>query len=78
MKSAERFAALGEHADPLVRKYFSPGEPVFIASASGRLDLMGGIADSSGSRALELPPEGKGVSPSAALEGPTLVWCSVG
>src|SRR5690348_9057688 len=38
------------HAD-----LFDPGAPISIARAPGRLDLMGGIADYSGSLVLELP-----------------------
>jgi L-arabinokinase len=44
-----RFTALAS------RGYFKRTEPVFIARAPGRLDLMGGIADYSGSLVLELP-----------------------
>jgi len=36
-------------------KFFTETEPVFVARAPGRLDLMGGIADYSGSLVLELP-----------------------
>src|SRR5215212_4826122 len=34
---------------------FEGGGPVFVTRAPGRLDLMGGIADYSGSLVLELP-----------------------
>jgi galactokinase len=37
------------------RGQFKRGDPVFVARAPGRLDLMGGIADYSGSLVLELP-----------------------
>lgn len=37
------------------RGYFRRDDPVFISRAPGRLDLMGGIADYSGSLVLELP-----------------------
>jgi L-arabinokinase len=37
------------------RAHFRRDEPVFVARAPGRLDLMGGIADYSGSLVLELP-----------------------
>ena len=36
-------------------EYFDPREPVYQASAPGRLDVMGGIADYSGSLVLQLP-----------------------
>ena len=55
MDPAERFSALAHHPDRTIRQYFSAGEPVFVASAPGRLDVMGGIADYSGSLVLELP-----------------------
>ena len=55
MDPAERFLALAHDSDPTIRGYFAPGEPVFIASAPGRLDVMGGIADYSGSLVLQLP-----------------------
>jgi L-arabinokinase len=35
--------------------YFAPGEPVAVARAPGRLDVLGGIADYSGSLVLEFP-----------------------
>jgi galactokinase len=34
---------------------FEPGVPIYIARAPGRLDVMGGIADYSGSLVLEMP-----------------------
>jgi galactokinase len=36
-------------------RLFAPGEPLYVARAPGRLDVMGGIADYSGSLVLELP-----------------------
>ena len=35
--------------------YFEPGTPVSIGRAPGRLDVMGGIADYSGSLVLQMP-----------------------
>jgi L-arabinokinase len=50
---AERFgAALAEHARS---RFFDREAPVVVARAPGRLDLMGGIADYSGSLVLQLP-----------------------
>lgn len=47
----QRFlAALNQQAN-----FFSPQQPVVVARAPGRLDLMGGIADYSGALVLELP-----------------------
>ena len=43
--------------DTRLRRFFSADRPVFIARAPGRLDVMGGIADYSGARVLELPLE---------------------
>lgn len=43
------------HALNVQADFFSPAAPVYIARAPGRLDLMGGIADYSGSLVLELP-----------------------
>lgn len=40
-----------------VRGFFSSGREVIVTRAPGRLDLMGGIADYSGSLVLELPIE---------------------
>lgn len=42
--------ALNAHAD-----FFDAAQPVYVARAPGRLDLMGGIADYSGALVLELP-----------------------
>src|SRR5215213_9776122 len=37
--------------------FFTPGATLFFARAPGRLDVMGGIADYSGSLVLQLPLE---------------------
>ena len=34
---------------------FEPGKPILVARAPGRLDVMGGIGDYSGSLVLEMP-----------------------
>lgn len=44
-----------EHPEPAVRNLFEPGQPLTVARAPGRLDLMGGIADYSGSLVLQMP-----------------------
>src|SRR5829696_7751094 len=36
-------------------RFFTQGAPLYVARAPGRLDVMGGIADYSGSLVLELP-----------------------
>lgn len=47
----ERLEATRASASPFIE----PGRPVMIARAPGRLDVMGGIADYSGSLVLEMP-----------------------
>lgn len=52
----DAFAArLAELTGPEGRPYFARGEPISVARAPGRLDVMGGVADYSGSLVLELP-----------------------
>ena len=46
---------LGQHARPEVRGLFDPEGDIVVARAPGRLDVMGGIADYSGSLVLEMP-----------------------
>ena len=46
---------LPKHANPAARMLFAPDVELFIARAPGRMDLMGGIADYSGSLVLQLP-----------------------
>src|SRR5690349_15414754 len=43
------------HLNALSEDYFTTDEPIMVARAPGRLDLMGGIADYSGALVLELP-----------------------
>src|SRR5258705_1530681 len=50
-----RLRQLPQHIDPSLRKLFDRGLPIHIARAPGRLDIMGGIGDYSGSLVLELP-----------------------
>ena len=47
--------ALPSTADRRLQTFLSPKLPLYIARAPGRLDVMGGIADYSGARVLELP-----------------------
>ena len=51
----DRLRRLPEHADPSLRTLFKRQSPIYIARAPGRLDIMGGIGDYSGSLVLELP-----------------------
>jgi galactokinase len=39
----------------MLRTFFDRGSPIFVARAPGRLDIMGGLGDYSGSLVLELP-----------------------
>jgi galactokinase len=47
--------ALDSNPQPEARKLFETNEELFVARAPGRLDVMGGIADYSGSLVLQLP-----------------------
>jgi len=47
--------SLGTHPEPAVRALFDPAEELVVTRAPGRLDLMGGIADYSGSLVLQMP-----------------------
>jgi L-arabinokinase len=51
----EKLNRLTEHPQSAVREFFDPNESIVVARAPGRLDVMGGIADYSGSVVLELP-----------------------
>ena len=51
----EALGALSEHPDAELRTFFDPRAEIFVARAPGRLDVMGGIGDYSGSLVLELP-----------------------
>ena len=53
--AVRRFLSLRDERDPTLRAFFAANAPVFLASAPGRLDVMGGIADYSGSLVLQLP-----------------------
>ena len=59
MSDFEQFLALlrapSPAAAPALRDVFDAALPAFVARAPGRLDVMGGIADYSGSLVLELP-----------------------
>ena len=54
-KFLETLSSLEDHALPGLRTFFDPQAELTIARAPGRLDVMGGIADYSGSLVLELP-----------------------
>lgn len=54
-KFLETLSAVEDHALPELRAFFDPRAELTITRAPGRLDVMGGIADYSGSLVLELP-----------------------
>ena len=56
-RALDRLRALRHDVDPRLQGFFSDASPLYIARAPGRLDVMGGIADYSGARVLELPLE---------------------
>jgi galactokinase len=51
----DRLRQLRKSRDPLFQTLIDSTSPVFVARAPGRLDVMGGIADYSGSLVLQLP-----------------------
>lgn len=59
LADTESFIGLLEHPSEQLQKepreFFAAGRELFVARAPGRLDLMGGIADYSGSLVLQLP-----------------------
>ena len=56
-RALDRLRDLHRDSDPRLRAFFSATTPIYVARAPGRLDVMGGIADYSGSLVLELPLE---------------------
>lgn len=51
----ELLNTLGTHQAAAIRTLFQPARDLVVARAPGRLDLMGGIADYSGSLVLQMP-----------------------
>ena len=51
----DRLRGLRHESSPQLREFFTRDASFWIARAPGRLDVMGGIADYSGARVLELP-----------------------
>jgi len=70
----DRLRALRREADPRLEAFFSADSPVYIARAPGRLDVMGGIADYSGARVLELP---LACSTAAVLQAQDMPRCDI-
>ncbi len=56
--------------------FFTADEPLFVARAPGRLDLMGGIADYSGSLVLEMPLAVATMAAVQLVPEPTITVCS--
>ncbi|HTI13205.1 MAG TPA: galactokinase family protein [Dictyobacter sp.] len=69
----ERFLAL---LNTQVHDFFSPAIPLTVGRAPGRLDLMGGIADYSGSLVLQMPLAVATIVALQSISEPTLVVCS--
>ncbi len=61
----------GQNAD-----FFTTNEPLLVARAPGRLDLMGGIADYSGSLVLEMPLAVATMAAVQLVSEPTITVCS--
>ncbi|MEP6902768.1 MAG: galactokinase family protein [Actinomycetota bacterium] len=55
LKEVAEFISLINDPPPPLRNFFDPEISIFITRAPGRLDVMGGIADYSGSLVLEMP-----------------------
>jgi len=72
--SLDRLGALRQETDSRLRQFFTGESPFYIARAPGRLDVMGGIADYSGARVLELPLE---CATAAVLQRQTAPRCDV-
>ncbi len=58
--------------------YFVPGRVIVVARAPGRLDLMGGIADYSGSLVLEMPLSNATIVAAQATNDETITIRSIG
>jgi L-arabinokinase len=77
--SAHTTAEFGEFVDTLrSRALFEPGATVTVARAPGRLDVMGGIADYSGSLVLQRPIAEAAFAAVQRIERPVLEIVSVG
>jgi L-arabinokinase len=68
----EQLNRLAEHPQEAVRTLFEPLHELVIARAPGRLDLMGGIADYSGSLVLQMPIAEATLVALQRVEEPTL------
>ena len=73
-RALDSLSALPNEREPRLRQFFSSDAAIYIARAPGRLDVMGGIADYSGSLVLELPLE---CSTTAILQAQPAPFCDV-
>ena len=69
---------LDTHPEPAVRTLFAPSGELVVTRAPGRLDLMGGIADYSGSLVLQLPIGEATLVALQRVDEPTLQIVSLG
>jgi L-arabinokinase len=74
----EQLNRLGVHPEEAVRGLFEPAHPLVLARAPGRLDLMGGIADYSGSLVLQMPIQEATLVALQPVEEPLLRVVSLG
>jgi len=70
----DRLDALPRDPDRRLQTFFSSSQPLYVARAPGRLDVMGGIADYSGARVLQLPLE---CSTSALVQPQSARHCDI-
>jgi len=73
-RALDSLSALPNDHEPRLRDFFSSSAPIFVARAPGRLDIMGGIADYSGSLVLEIPLE---CSTTAILQAQSAPLCEI-
>lgn len=74
----EQLNRLDAHPDEAVRSLFEPARPLVVARAPGRLDLMGGIADYSGSLVLQMPTQEATLVALQQVDEPALRIVSLG
>jgi galactokinase len=73
-RAFDTLSALPSEREPRLRDFLSHGTSTYLARAPGRLDVMGGIADYSGSLVLELPLE---CSTTAILQPQSAPFCEI-
>jgi L-arabinokinase len=73
-RALDTLSSLPNEREPRLRDFFSSDAYIYVARAPGRLDVMGGIADYSGSLVLELPLE---CATTAILQAQSAPLCEV-